>query len=222
MGILIIVALAAWTICWWYNFFFASSEREKRLHRGLKEASETHDRWLEKHEEDNRNDQSKKDRYPRDWTRRRVEVFRRASGKCESCGVNTGQEQYDSDPRFALGLKVVGGAQIHHIIPITKGGDHSLSNLKLLCETCHIDHRPDLDPELFEKDFRAPERQYDEELWEGRFWVVDQFQRRAEENAKEKYIAWWTGSGDSQLLWLAQYDQHERSQWNMRIGESIV
>ncbi|MGO9147525.1 MAG: HNH endonuclease [Desulfomonilia bacterium] len=34
------------------------------------------------------------------------------------------------------------GAHIHHIKEVSKGGDHSLSNLQLLCKDCHALKHP--------------------------------------------------------------------------------
>ncbi|HEY4000622.1 MAG TPA: HNH endonuclease signature motif containing protein [Candidatus Xenobia bacterium] len=58
-------------------------------------------------------------------------VYHRAQGRCESCGERC-------------------GLQVHHIIPISEGGDHSLENLRLLCRSCHdathhddFEYRPD-------------------------------------------------------------------------------
>jgi len=55
--------------------------------------------------------------YPPDWEERKGEVFKQSSG-CHICNSN-----------YALHL--------HHIIPISRGGNHKLGNLILLCEDCH-------------------------------------------------------------------------------------
>jgi hypothetical protein len=60
--------------------------------------------------------------YPPDWGVRRKAVLKRAGEKCEDEGCG---ETKDLD--------------IHHILPISKGGSHSLDNLICLCHSCHRD-----------------------------------------------------------------------------------
>jgi hypothetical protein len=45
-------------------------------------------------------------------------LYQRAQGCCEGCGERC-------------------GLQVHHIIPVSEGGDHSLGNLRLFCRSCH-------------------------------------------------------------------------------------
>lgn len=75
--------------------------------------------------------------YPPDWERRRMVVFKRASGRCESCGVPAGR--IAPSPR---GWRVT-AAHVHHVLPIARGGRHGLSNLRLLCVTCHRAEHPE-------------------------------------------------------------------------------
>ena len=35
-----------------------------------------------------------------------------------------------------------GTLQVHHLTPISKGGDHSLSNLQTVCQSCHAKEHP--------------------------------------------------------------------------------
>jgi len=65
------------------------------------------------------------DGYPPDWGERRVRVKERDNWVCKSCGWPTGYK------RKARNLNV------HHIVPLSKGGDNSLSNLTTLCHICH-------------------------------------------------------------------------------------
>ncbi len=65
--------------------------------------------------------------YPDDWGFRREEIIKNAKYICHSCGRT-----------------IIGSPHIHHIIPLSKGGDHSLSNLRLLCENCHCTEHPNL------------------------------------------------------------------------------
>lgn len=55
--------------------------------------------------------------YPPDWNGRVSQVKRR-DVRCNSCG---GSQQL----------------QVHHVTPLSKGGNNRLSNLTLLCERCH-------------------------------------------------------------------------------------
>lgn len=55
----------------------------------------------------------------------RYEVLKRAGGRCELCGVSSGDMQIDVD----------------HIIPRAKGGTNDLSNLQALCRTCNSQKR---------------------------------------------------------------------------------
>lgn len=55
--------------------------------------------------------------YPPDWTTR-VEYVKNRDARCTSCG----------------GSKFL---QVHHILPLSKGGSNHFSNLCLLCESCH-------------------------------------------------------------------------------------
>jgi len=81
------------------------------------------ERWLQEEEPKHRNEPG----YPIDWVNRRKEIERRSNYKCAFCGCTS--DKY----------------HIHHIIPLSKSGDHSLSNLELLCEDCHISKHPNLD-----------------------------------------------------------------------------
>lgn len=91
----------------------AKRKREQKKKREL---------WLEKFEPQFRNAQ----RYPEDWQDRRQEVFRLSSGRCAACGKQVG---------FL-------GGHVHHIRPISEGGNHAISNLEFLCEDCHVAKHP--------------------------------------------------------------------------------
>ncbi|WP_425515063.1 HNH endonuclease [Halorubrum ezzemoulense] len=62
--------------------------------------------------------------YPNDWIQRRKRVYQRDGYKCQSCG-SLGGNKGDHE------------VHAHHIVPISDGGKHHLSNLITLCETCH-------------------------------------------------------------------------------------
>lgn len=81
--------------------------------------------------------------YPEDWSRRRKEVFLRANGRCECCGKETGKLRETTSSGMPFIEPQLRGAHVHHIEKISEGGDHSLSNLQLLCEDCHSLKHPD-------------------------------------------------------------------------------
>ena len=56
--------------------------------------------------------------YPPDWEERRIQVAERDGDNCNNCGKS-----------WRLHL--------HHSKPLSKGGTNKISNLKLLCATCH-------------------------------------------------------------------------------------
>ncbi|WP_158269850.1 WYL domain-containing protein [Desulfonatronum sp. SC1] len=58
--------------------------------------------------------------YPPDWDERRGLLVSTKGNHCSNCG---------SASRL----------HVHHIKPLSKGGSNELSNLELLCETCHSD-----------------------------------------------------------------------------------
>lgn len=71
-------------------------------------------------------------RLPKDWSRRRIRVERRAGGRCEC----TGCEPFGSnDTRPAHeGRCGTRGSECDHVIA---GDDHRVENLQWLCSTCH-------------------------------------------------------------------------------------
>jgi 5-methylcytosine-specific restriction protein A len=40
-----------------------------------------------------------------------------------------------------LDNKLVPADEVHHIVPLDRGGDHSDSNLRALCQSCHTKTR---------------------------------------------------------------------------------
>ena len=61
--------------------------------------------------------------YPLDWEDRRKKCRDRDDFCCCACGVKEQKEKQH---------------HVHHVIPIAKGGNHSLQNLVTLCEGCHV------------------------------------------------------------------------------------
>ena len=81
--------------------------------------------------------------YPPDWGLRRALTIKRARGICEKCGVQCGRRavviwKFHFDRQRHL--KIDG--HVHHIVAISKGGNHQLDNLVLLCPRCHASEHP--------------------------------------------------------------------------------
>jgi 5-methylcytosine-specific restriction endonuclease McrA len=64
--------------------------------------------------------------YPDDWDTRRRQVYKRDDYTCRNCG-QTGGDKGETE------------LHAHHIVPKSRGGSHSLSNLATLCKECHRD-----------------------------------------------------------------------------------
>lgn len=60
--------------------------------------------------------------YGHGWRKIRSQVIERDKGLCQSC--------------LCVGI-VTAGTDVDHIKPKTQGGNDTLSNLQLLCSTCH-------------------------------------------------------------------------------------
>lgn len=62
--------------------------------------------------------------YPSDWDQRRRRVYKRDEYVCQNCGSVGGTE---------------GNTELHahHIVPVSQGGHHKISNLVCLCSACH-------------------------------------------------------------------------------------
>jgi hypothetical protein len=82
--------------------------------------------------------------YPPDWLWRRFVTLLRDKKKCRHC-TSDGEKAYrkkrrrmENKPRW----NPLGGLDVHHVVPVTKGGDHSLENLITLCGECHSFEHP--------------------------------------------------------------------------------
>lgn len=62
--------------------------------------------------------------YPPDWDKRRSKILKQDAFECQSCG------------RKQLGEGNV-ILDVHHIVPLAKGGSHSTNNLITVCRPCH-------------------------------------------------------------------------------------
>jgi len=75
--------------------------------------------------------------YPPDWHFRKIYAQRACSYTCQSCGKTRYHDKKKEKAKRTQWHTFWTGLHVHHIIPISKGGDNSLSNLTCLCETCH-------------------------------------------------------------------------------------
>lgn len=142
--ILCVLLFVAGVALWCY---LQSKAADRRAESADRVAQERRRNWYESVEPKLRNTLG----YPGDWRLRRIEVFLRADGKCESCGKVTGRlksgplsfsSTVDRERAWHYDHVKVSGAHVHHKVEISKGGSHSLSNLELLCDDCHAAKHP--------------------------------------------------------------------------------
>lgn len=89
--------------------------------------------------------------YPTDWDSRRKQVYKRDDYTCQNCGVSSHQAE-------SITLHA------HHIVPKSKGGSHSLSNLISLCEDCHSRIHPHMNSSPARSQQILRKSQYDSKL----------------------------------------------------------
>jgi 5-methylcytosine-specific restriction endonuclease McrA len=65
------------------------------------------------------------DEYPGNWENFRLKVYQRDNYQCQNCGLSGG-------PNGEIELHA------HHIVPLSVGGNNTLSNIVTLCHHCHI------------------------------------------------------------------------------------
>ena len=105
-------------------------------------------KWLRRfHEEEPKHRSA--EGYPPDWEGRRVAVYLRDKGVCQDCGKAIGR-LYSSRRRGYIwhrpaDARLLWGAHVHHLQHLSKGGNHELANLVLLCFHCHQARHPDRD-----------------------------------------------------------------------------
>jgi 5-methylcytosine-specific restriction endonuclease McrA len=118
----------------------------------IKKEYSTLQTWYSEKEHINRQstkDSNGKTTYPEDWSIRRRYVKAR-DGKCYLCrGARDNDRYYFYRARDGRHLNRSGKDlalhdQVHHIVPISKGGTHGLSNLVFLCNLCHEDQHSHL------------------------------------------------------------------------------
>lgn len=69
-----------------------------------------------------------------------IEANRKKNGdvlKCDSCSKLLARPYKDDWLRREFGLETVEPFDVDHIVRLADGGSHDLSNLQLLCESCH-------------------------------------------------------------------------------------
>lgn len=65
-------------------------------------------------------------------------VYEKYKGKCNICKKKGFTEGcWSHTPSFKRRTFYLCGLEIHHIIPCAQGGTNDISNLTLLCPTCH-------------------------------------------------------------------------------------
>lgn len=130
-----------------YNEFFkqrGTRDAEINLRKNTKNKFTLMQSWYEKEEPLHRNytKQGNKFVYPSDWFNRK-EYIEARDNACYLCGkISTNQQTYSSMSykKRVAGIKpkdINKYHHIHHIVPISKGGTHTLSNLIFLCGKCH-------------------------------------------------------------------------------------
>ena len=68
-------------------------------------------------------------------------IFLKYDGKCADCSqLSNGGGWYKSNDYKWCNKKsfLTGGLEIHHIIPVFKGGKNNIKNLVLVCQKCHV------------------------------------------------------------------------------------
>ena len=78
--------------------------------------------------------------YPPDWTERKMFVQKRDRYTCQICGKTSVLDRQVRIETQNHASSV--GLQVHHKMPLSRGGDNSLDNLVSLCFSCHEDQHP--------------------------------------------------------------------------------
>lgn len=70
--------------------------------------------------------------------KKREQIFLKSHGECVDCGVvcSGGWQVYKTKP-LVRQFELMGTHEIHHVLPIHKGGGEEIDNLILLCRSCH-------------------------------------------------------------------------------------
>lgn len=112
LDFLIILSIGAIAVVWY--LYRQRQEREDRQLSAQFRAKLKEGREAAMH------DPRSSERRPRDWSLRRDYVFTRDGRRCTRCGATD-------------------NLHVHHVVPVSKRVDHSVSNLTTLCVHCHAE-----------------------------------------------------------------------------------
>lgn len=94
--------------------------------------------------------------YPPDWEERRDELHEAVGAKCQRCGFKKYRNRPTDEKRTF---------HVHHKVAISKGGNHKIDNLKLLCRKCHQKEHPyDIDKDLESMGIRQLQTKFTEKV----------------------------------------------------------
>lgn len=119
-------------------FIYKGVEKVTNDHKTKEEVAVNEQEWMRDIEPKYRGHPT----YPHDWSERKVYVQKRDNYACQYCGRTVyDKRQLDKARKYK---QHPGGVElhVHHIKPLSKGGDNSLNNLISLCETCHENQHP--------------------------------------------------------------------------------
>ena len=130
-----------------YSTEHRAREAEVNRRQKIKSEYDRMDNWYTREETVHRNS-TKTDAgraaYPADWSNRKRYVKTR-DGACYLCKGSRDNDRYyfyrarDGRHLNKSGKDFALYDQVHHIVPISKGGTHDVSNLVFLCNLCHED-----------------------------------------------------------------------------------
>jgi len=144
---IIAAAIIAGTTMMYFNYSRMKNQRDIEINNRsrTKDKFDKLQSWYDKIEPTLRRD-DKLSGYPQDWKGLRRDYIKiRDNGVCYLCEGSRnndtyyfhrprdGRHSYKNSKDFAL------HSQIHHIKPISKGGDHNIDTLVYLCNLCHED-----------------------------------------------------------------------------------
>lgn len=130
------------------NYTSSNQDRttEMKLRTDLEDRFKRMQNWFSKEEpiyRDKTKGYNNKSMYPEDWNKRREYIETRDGGECYLCGSQSKNHQIYRSMTYKQKMEhnkrkyLSKYHQVHHIIPISKGGTHALPNLVLLCGSCH-------------------------------------------------------------------------------------
>ena len=88
--------------------------------------------------------------YPPDWEWRKLVLLKQQNYKCSRCNndiyrvrQSVRNREKAIETKSGKAALLPKGLHLHHITPLSQGGDHSFANLALLCPRCHSFEHPD-------------------------------------------------------------------------------